>query len=185
MSIAHNKIVIIIFTLSALLFSCESVNNNSITTNSWYAPQKAQDKNKSTIKIIDVSVDKNSSWESVKNEIRDIAPLYFWKYKILINDSENADYAAVINVRERDLGYGFKIKKSLAVEVRIWRYQDVMDKELSAYSVLPISTSRMVIIGNKSFTSSKTAGTILKKVINKALRKIPANKKLQGAKTSA
>jgi len=157
---------------SFFLFSCFSVSINFKKNNqSW--PVSNESGTKGTIKLIGVSADRSGGRDSLEREVAILAPLYFWTEGYKTVDSKNhADYAAVINLREREFADGWRTKRSLAIEVRIW---DCVDGDIKPDEIsgnLPLAAGRVVLNGNKSFSSSETTGKMLSGAISETLERL-------------
>jgi len=166
-----------VFLFLLILLSCEALPVNYSSGQSWLtspANSNKKDKSWTTLTILSVYVDRTGGWDSVEKETAAIAPLYFWDRGCRIVPVENTpSYAAQIHIRERDFNIGWKTKKSLAVEVHIWEYDDAPKKGDSILEQkLPAAVGRIIVTGNKSFSSSGTTDRLLSKAIKKAVRKL-------------
>lgn len=171
------KLFVFLFLL--ILLSCEALPVNYSSGQSWLISSvnsNKMDKSWTTLTILSVYVDKNGGWDSVEKEAAALAPLYFWDRGCRVVAGEKTpSYAAQIYIRERDFNLGWKTKKSLAVEVHIWEYEDSpKNNEPVLEHKLPAAVGRIVAIGNKSFSSSGTTGRLLSKAVNKAVKKLKA-----------
>jgi hypothetical protein len=180
------KIFLKLFVFLLFLFSCEALPVNYSSSQSWQTSSinsKKQDKFWTTLTILSVHVDRSGGWDSVEKEAAALAPLYFWDRKCRVVDAEKTpSYAAQIQIRERDFNHGWKTKKSLAVEVRIWEYEDApRNGESVLEHKLPAAVGRIITIGDKSFSSSKTTGLLLSKAIKKAVRKLAVYERKKNA----
>ena len=168
---------ILFLTFTLLLFSCYSMPASF--SQSWKIPEKntAKDRTKRTIKLVGVSVDRSGGWDSLEKESTVLAPIHFWRKGFRLAEEETADYAAFISLREREFAVGWRTRRSLALEVQVWACTDGMSvNELSHDALsqkLPVAAGRVVVIGKKSFISSKTMGKLLVRAINKTLGKMP------------
>lgn len=157
-----------IFLFSVLLFfSCDSIPVS--LDQSWLVAGKAY----RTIRLMGVSVDRSSGWDSLEKEVSAVAPLYFWQKgcELIVSDGP-ADYAAHISLREREFSVGWRTRRSLALEVRIWACEGEMPAgELP--QKLPIAAGRVVSIGDGSFSSSITTGRMLSRAISRTLDSLP------------
>jgi hypothetical protein len=163
--------VILVFT-AMLFFSCESMPVNYSRSKSWLL------KNKNlwgTFSLLGVSVDRTGGWDSVEKEIIGLAPLCFWEEGCqMISGGKPADYAADIQLREREYSSGWRTKRSLSVEVRIWAY---VDGEKSVYAkTLPLAAGRVIATGDRSLSSFETTNRMLSQAIRKAVRQLAVQK---------
>ena len=159
----------VIFFIFLILLSCESLPANYSSGQSWLI---SSDKSRTTLTILSVQVDRSGGWDSVEKETAALAPLYFWDsgYRVVAAE-ETPSYAAQVQVREREFNVGWRTKKSLAVEVRIWDYEDAPKNGESALEhKLPAAVGRIIETGDKSFSSSMTTGRLLSKAIKKAVK---------------
>jgi hypothetical protein len=162
---------LLVILLMLVLCSCESIPVDYSRSQSWLMEEKLF---LGTLAIKGVRVDRSGGWDSVEREIASLAPLYFWALGFrVVFGSETADYTAEIQAREREYSSGWRTKRSLLLEVRIW-------DESAAYSgeteKMPLAAGRVVAVGERSFSSSDTSGRMLLRAIKKAVRKIPAQK---------
>ena len=152
---------IIIPVQLALLAGCSTLPLDSSENSSW--SQSGIGKLRGTIRIISVSADKSGEWGSLEKEIADLLPLLFSEesYRV-VPASEEADYCAEVKAREREYPVGWRTKRSLSVEVRLWRG--------NTSGPLPLSAGRSLIQGKQSLASSKTTSAMLRKAIKNAIR---------------
>jgi hypothetical protein len=161
---------IIVFSVAAVLLSCEALPFNYSAGQSWLI-ENVQEKTWATMTVLGVHIDRSGGWDSIEREAASLAPLYFWDKGCRVVAAEEApQYAARIWIRERDFNHGWKNKKSLAVEVRIWTYEDapVSDQKL------PAAVGRVVMTGDTSFSSSDTMGKLLSRAITQAVKQLAA-----------
>jgi hypothetical protein len=166
-------LIILFFVL--FLFSCDSMPVGVTESNSWRITDKGG-KN-GTIKLAGVTADRSGNRDSLEKEVATLAPLYFWTEGFrTVGSGDPADYIAEINLREREFSVGWRTKKSLVVEVRIWDRidGDIQPDELSGR--LPAVAGRVVFTGNKSFSSSETTGKMLFSAISQTLKQLPRKK---------
>jgi hypothetical protein len=165
---------LIIFLFPLILLSCEALPVNFSSGQSWFISPDKSEKTWTTLTILAVQADKSGGWDSVEREIAALAPLYFWDSGCrVVAAEEPSSYAAQIQVREREFNLGWKTKKSLAVEVRIWEYEDAPKNGESALGQkLPAAVGRIVAAGDKSFSSSETTGRLLLKAIDRAVKEL-------------
>jgi len=154
-----------------VLLSCEALPVNYSTGQSWLV---SSDKAWTTLVILPVQVDRSGGWDSVEKETASLAPLYFWDSGCkVVAAGEGPSYAAQVQVREREFNVGWRTKKSLAVEVRIWDYEDApKNGESVSAQKLPAAIGRIIETGDRSFSSSITTGDLLSKAIKKAVKEL-------------
>jgi hypothetical protein len=163
--------MLIVSMFLSVLLSCESLPVNYLSGRSWLI---SSDKSWTTLVILPVQVDRSGGWDSVEKETAALAPLYFWDSGCkVVAAEESPSYAAQVQVREREFNVGWRTKKSLAVEVRIWDYDDA-PKNGEPFSVqkLPAAVGQIIETGDKSFSSSITTGDLLSKAIKKAVKEL-------------
>jgi len=171
---------IFIFSLPVILLSCEALPFNYSSSQSWLIPNDTPGKNRNTINITGVQVDRSGGWDSVEREITALAPLYFWNNGRMVVTEEKPAYTAEIQAREREFNLGWSSKRSLAVEVRIWADNDTNNNnDLSFEKKLPAAVGRVIVTGEKSFASSETTGRLLSKAIKKAVEELTAYERLK------
>ena len=179
------KIIFIISNLLLVFFyiSCDTIPINYSKTQSWYLPENAKPgiKTRGTIILKGVSVDRSGGWDSLEKEIAALAPVYFWKKGCpLAGSGINADYVAHISLREREFAAGWKTRRSLSMEIRVWKNKGLSMDDLA--KELPVAAGRVVKIGNSSFSSSKVTGEMLLSAIKKTTKRLPVTKvQQQGA----
>ena len=156
-----------------LMLSCKALPVNYTAGQSWLVTEKKAKKALTTLSLSGVHVDRAGSRDSIEKEVACLTPLYFWDYKCMVVAGERADYTAEVHVREREFNVGLKTKRSLAVEVRIWAYESAPEEGTHIWKQhLPAAVGRVIAIGEKSFTSSKTINRFLSKAIKKAVREL-------------
>ena len=163
------KTVVLCFLLGSFLLSCSSLSDIFSFSQSWAIPEGAAG-TRQTIKLAGVSVDRLGGWDSLEREVVALAPLYFWEHGYRMAE-QDADYAVHISLREREFASGWRTRRSLALEVRIW------DGAEGLPGKLPIAVGRVVAVGDKSFSSSKTTGKMLALAIGKATGELLSAKK--------
>jgi hypothetical protein len=154
-----------------VLLSCEALPVNYSSGQSWGV---SSDKSWTTLAILSVQVDRSGGWDSVEKEVTALAPLYFWDSGCgIATAGEAPSYAAQVQVREREFNVGWRTKKSLAVEVRIWDWEDApKNGEAALEHKLPAAVGRIIETGDNSFSSSITTGRLLSKAIKKAVKEL-------------
>jgi hypothetical protein len=155
----------LIFIQAAFFSGCSSFSVDSTENSSW-KPDEIE-KAKGTIRIVSVSADKAGEWGSLEKEINDLLPLLFSEESyFVVPASEEADYSVEVKAREREYPEGWRTKRSLSVEVRLWAG--------NSDGPLPLAAGRSLIHGTKSLASSKTLNTMLRKAIRLAVRRLGA-----------
>jgi len=168
---------IIILSAAAILLSCEALPFNYSADQSWLI-EGAQEKIWTTMTVLGVQIEKSGVWDSIEREAASLAPLYFWDQGCrVVSAEEGPQYAARIWIRERDFTFGWSNKKSLAVEVRIWAFEDapVNGSPVEEHK-LPAAVGRVVMTGDTSFSSSDTMGKLLSRAITQAVKQLAAYK---------
>ncbi|MDR1419985.1 MAG: hypothetical protein LBI86_06400 [Treponema sp.] len=149
------------FCSALFFFACISFPPQWYGTESWSTSKDPR--NLPSIWIAEVSVDLTGVWTAVENEITGLAPLVFWEQGFAaVRAGEAADYEADIWLREREFISGWKTRRSLAAEVRIWKAGERGGKNI------PLAAGRVTTAGDESFSSSKTAGRMLAIAAGKA-----------------
>jgi hypothetical protein len=177
------QIVKILFlSVPVMLLSCEALPINYSKSQSWVIRENAAKENKITIALLDVQVDRSGGWDSIEKEAAALAPLYFWNRGCTVTPAgEEPEYAAEIQLREREYTLGWRTKRSLAVEVRIWLFEDAQGK-------LPVAAGRVIAVGEKSFSSSENTGRLLSRAVGiaaKDLKSYIRKQKKEGQKKNA
>jgi len=174
---------IFILSAMAILLSCEALPFNYSVKQSWLIDSSAsldstQEKIRTTMTVLGVQIDRSGVWDSVEREAASLAPLYFWDQGCrVVSAEEKPQYAAYIWIRERDFNQGWKSKKSLSVEVRIWAYEDApVNGAPEENHKLPDAVGRVVMTGDTSFSSSNTMGKLLSRAITQAVKQLAAYK---------
>ena len=155
----------IIFLLLPPLFfySCSSLPFDLSQNSKWAGMIENA---RGSIKIISVSAERSGEWNALKNEITDLLPLFFSGESFrVVSSSVAADYSAEVKAREREYTDGWRTKRSLSVEVRIW--------EGDENAPLPLSTGRSLIQGKQTLSSSRTLSAMLGKAVKNAIRALP------------
>ena len=174
--------LMIILSIPALLLSCEALPINYSRSQSWLMPGiahnaqdsgEAHDKSWTTITLLGVQVDRKGGWDSVEREVANLAPLFFWNQgcRVVAGD-EQPVYAADVQVREREFYRGWRTKRSLAVEVRIWDFRNAPAKTQD--QKLPLAAGRVIAMGERTLSSSETTGRMLSMAIKKAAKRLSA-----------
>ncbi|MDR0503402.1 MAG: hypothetical protein LBH16_08795 [Treponema sp.] len=172
-------LIFIALSFTAAAFSCAEMPVNYSKSDSWLIRENKHNKRRPTLTLLGVQVDMTANRDSIERETMALAPLYFWNRRCkVIPAEENPDYAARIYIRERELRYGLKTKKSLAMEIHIWKFEDAPAAGAPVYErKLPAAACRLIFTGDKTFTSSQITGRILSKAVNIAAGKLAAHKR--------
>ena len=184
----------ILFSISAVLLSCEALPINYSRSQSWLISEdsggKAANKLWTTVSLIGVLVDRRGGLDSVEKEVFDLAPLFFWNQGCrMVTGDEQPVYAADIQLREREINLGWRTRRSLAVEVRIWAFEDAPERaalgraapgsaapeDAPAREKLPLAVGRVVAMGERSLSSSDTTDRMLSKAIGEAIKELSAH----------
>ena len=167
MSKIFYQYLLIPFLLLALVTffgACASFPLDSSESAAWAAG--GIENAKGRIRIISVSAERSGEWGSLEKEINDLMPLLFSEESYLVVPSAvQADYSAEVKVREREYPDGWKMKRSLSAEVRLW----VGDTTVP----LPLSAGRSLIHGKQSLASSKTLSNMLRRAVKNAVSGLP------------
>ena len=165
-----------LFTLAGILISCEALLFNYSVSQTWLIPEDAPEETGGALTLIGIKVDRAGGWDSVEREITALAPLYFWNSgRMVVAAEKGPAYAAEIQAREREFNLGWRTKRSLAVEVRIWADKDAPKAgDPVNERKLPAAVGRVVATGEKSFSSSETIGRLLEKAIKNAAKELAA-----------
>jgi hypothetical protein len=170
---------VILFFSVMIMLSCESMPINYSRSQSWPVTNK---KITGTVSLLGVTVDRIGGWDSVEKEITALAPLCFWEEGCqMIPAGKPADYAADIQLREREYSSGWRTKRSLSVEVRLWHYADAAEKPADTRN-LPLAAGRIISTGDYTFSSFETTNRMLSQAIQKAVRQLPREKGGRDAK---
>ncbi|MDR0402615.1 MAG: hypothetical protein LBH35_03395 [Treponema sp.] len=125
---------------------------------------------KGTMAAGTIGVDSVTGWDSLEREIAGLLPLLLLENGYAAPDTENgADFTAEVSVIEREYMEGWKIKKSLSVEVRI---RDAGGALLAA--------GRAMLSGNKSLASSTVTNRLLRSALSQALSALETSADKQG-----
>jgi hypothetical protein len=176
-SVNLKKLQILFLLLFAFLISCEALPFNYSSSQSWLLSEEETEKVRTTLVLLNVRTDRSGGWDSVEKEAAALAPLYFWNYGCrVVAAGEKAAYTAGIQIREREFNLGWKTKRSLAVEVCIWDYNDASENKVQ-YQNLPLAAGRVTALGDRSFSSSVTLDRLLSKAVKKAVNEIAVYEK--------
>ena len=151
--------------LSLSIFgSCLSFYPNG---NSSWATGNREDA-KAAIQIISVSAEKSGEWGLLEKEISGLLPLLFFEEGyIAVSHDAQADIFAEVTVREREYIDGWKTRRSLSAEVRLWAREEFSGQPL------PLSAGRALSNGRQSFASSGTLSVMLRKAVKNAVNGLP------------
>jgi hypothetical protein len=172
----HGSVLImpVFFVTALFLFSCESMPINYSRTQSW---RLADRKILGTVILLGVSVDRVGGLDSLEKEVAGLAPLCFWEAGCRIITGKPADYAADIQLREREYTLGWRTKRSLLVEVRFWPYGDGAFDSSAYTQTLPLAAGRVISTGDYTLSSFETTNRMLSRAIQKAARQLAARKR--------
>jgi hypothetical protein len=121
-----------------------------------------------------VSVDKPGGWVSIEDELSNLTPLLLLERGFLVSaDPEEADYAADIRAWEREYTQGWKTKRSIVMEVRLWHERGPDSQD---YRGTPLAAGRVSYQGKKSLVSSRINSPMLKSALRKAIRALRLKK---------
>jgi hypothetical protein len=165
----------VLLCAAACAISCESMPINYSRTQSWFLKEKPV---WGTVTLLGVTVDRIGGWDSVEQDITGLAPLFFWEagYRMIPGGSP-ADYAADIQLREREYRSGWRTKRSLLVEVRIWPHGDGSAGRTAYAETLPLAAGRIIFMGDRSLSSFETTNRMLSRAIQKAVGQLAALKR--------
>jgi len=157
--------------LAVFFCGCASVQPSSSQSYNWTGDiKRARQRTKGTIRIISVSAERSGEWGSLEKEALHLLPLLFSEKKyVVVPVSAAADYTADVKIRERQYTDGLHIKRSLSVEVRLWKGNTV--------EPLPFAASRVLINGKLTLAKSETLNEILREAVGSSVRWLPRIKK--------
>ena len=160
------KKIIVLFLLSLSFCGCSSFPFDVQKNSHWSGDIGNA---KGSVAIVSVSAERPGDWGALEEEARDLLPLLFSEksYRV-VSDLEGADYAADVKLREREYADGWRTKRSLSVEVRVWKR--------GALEPLPLSAGRSTIQGKQSLAASRTLNKMLRKAVRNAIRGLPGVK---------
>ena len=166
--------IFVLFFMALIFLSCESMPVNYSRSKSWLLGKKNP---QGTFSLIGISVDRIGGWDSLEREMTALAPLSFWEegFQMIAGDKP-ADYAADIQLREREYSSGWRTKRSLSVEVRVWAYEDPGAGKTAYAQTLPLAAGRVISTGDRSLSSFETTNRMLSKAIRKAVRQLASQK---------
>ena len=149
--------------LPLFLGGCSSLPFDLSQDSRWAGVIK---KEKGTVRLISVSAERSGEWSSLEKEITYLLPLLFSEesYRV-VSASAAADYSAEVMVREREFADGWRTKRSLSAELRLWAD--------NAYGPLPLSAGRSLVLGKQTLSSSRTLCSMLRKAVKNAVRALP------------
>jgi hypothetical protein len=175
MRVWHILKMIVLLSAMVFLFSCESMPINYSRSKSWLTGKKPA---WGTVTLLGVTVDRIGGWDSVEKDITALAPLCFWEEGCqMISAGKAADYAADIQLREREYSSGWRTKRSLLVEVRLWSYGDNAAGRLAYVQTLPLAAGRVISMGDNTLSSFETTNRMLSRAIRKAVRQLAAQQR--------
>jgi hypothetical protein len=170
-------IVAVVAALGIFFLSCESLPVDYSGSRSWSVVKLEKEGGcLGTLRVIGMSVDRGGLWDSIEKEIAAMAPLVFLKQGWrTAGEGEAADYWAGIQIREREYTAGWRTKRSLSAELRIWE-AGKGSAQNETLSSLPLAAAQVVSIGERSFSSSETISRMVSLAAKKALRQLPVKK---------
>jgi muconolactone delta-isomerase len=120
------------------------------------------------MRFLNVSVEKAGGQTALEKEIAALVPLIFWERGYYFYpDDRKADYVVDVQAREREYTLGWKTRRSLALEVRLWRDQG---EDPRLYGTTPLAAAQVFSTGSKTFASSRQINRMLRTVVGKSLR---------------
>jgi hypothetical protein len=162
----------ILFLGNLGFLSCGSFSGGK----SWSSPETADPAR--SIRLFNVSVQKSGDWLSVENELTGLAPLIFAEqgYTLFPNAEGEKDgplwtFAADLRVFEREYTQGWETKRSVSVEIRLWRDQG---GNAEAYQSPPLAAGQFISLGDQTLSSSKHMGAMLTEAVKQALNALKA-----------
>lgn len=146
----------------SLVFLSGCLSLGTSPGNSWSSEDRT--KIAGTLRLETVTVDKPVDKASVEKEIRGRAPLVFLKRGyLLVSEEETAQYRADIRAIEREYIAGWKTRRSLSMEVFIWK-----DEE-GGWDPVPLASGRAAGTGQASLSSSPVTDRLLTTAVKRAL----------------
>jgi len=129
---------------------------------SWSTVPKKQ---RATVELGGVRVDKNADWDSVEAEARRFLPLLLAERGYVQNVPEESRYRVEAVLIEREYMENWKTRRSLSAEIVIWEQSE---------GILPLAAGKAVVSGTtKSLSSSKMIHRILGSALSSALGALP------------
>lgn len=152
------------FLLFLLLFSCSTFPFNFASSKSWTVPSEDDFP---SMYLGDVLVDKASGWNSIEREIQDLVPLLFsdYGYPFVLNKAEAAYIVDVLAV-EREYMSGWKSKRSVAVEIRVYENSGIDEYQ----NTIPVVVGKTTSSGGVSLASSKDLSRLLGSGVKKIIK---------------
>jgi hypothetical protein len=150
----HHIVVFLLAVLAGgMLASCASLDMPFPSGKSWVQPVSP----KGHLRIGAISADKSSEWNSLEREMAGLLPLLLLEQGYAA--AETAGCRIDASVIEREYLSGWKTKRSLSAEIRIWKEGEEQ----------PFSAGKAMLSGDQSLASSKVLSTLLKLALSKAL----------------
>lgn len=171
-----------LFSLGFLFLSCSTTGIWSTASKSWTANDFS---NAIKLSIGEISADKPGGGWSVEREIAEVLPLIFLEHGfVFLPNSEDSEYIVDVCATERDYYDGWKTKKSIAVEVLLWKTCDKNNSDVllgtDRFNIeTPYAAGRTVANGSLGISSSKNLDALLRlsvKNLVKAVGSINAEK---------
>ena len=148
----------------AIFGGCVSFYSNG--NSSWAAGNREEARG--AIQIVSVSAERSGEWGLLEKEVKDLLPLLFFeKGYVTVSPDGHADIFAEVIVREREYIDGWKTRRSLSAEVRLWGREEFPDQPL------PLSAGRVLNNGKQTFASSGTLSAMLRKAVRSAIKGLP------------
>jgi hypothetical protein len=148
-----------VFSLILSLGACSSLPFYVSSKKGWSSHQPRRGF-AGIVRLGTVLVDKNSGWSSVEWEIADLVPLLFLEKGYGFSfDGENADYRAEVHAFEREYTVGWRTRRSVTVELMVWKEGGTL-----------LTAGRAAAVGGPTLSSSKHLNRLLRAALGKALR---------------
>jgi hypothetical protein len=115
----------------------------------------------------EVIVDKSSGWTSIEREIQDMVPLLFsdYGYPFVLNKTD-ARYIVDVRAVEREYMSGWRSRRSVAVEIRIYDNIGIDDYQ----NTVPVVVGKTTSSGGVSLASSKDLNALLVSGVKKVVK---------------
>ncbi len=120
------------------------------------------------IYIEEPRVDKALGARSIQEELRRLANLEVLRrgYQLAPSEGE-ADYRLDLCAVERDFAQGWQNRRSLSLEVFMWRYSDLQSSKKKEL----VAIGRAAMVGQGSLSSSLEMEALLRKALDKVLNR--------------
>jgi hypothetical protein len=115
----------------------------------------------------EVLVDKASGWTSIEREIKDMVPLLFsdYGYPFVLNKTD-AEYIVDVRAVEREYMSGWRSRRSVAVEIRIYENSGIDGYQ----NTVPVVVGKTTSSGGVSLASSKDLNVLLASGVKKIVK---------------